>query len=244
MKILIPNAKELNTNLEAHPFQGLSAASQAVLAQLRTLSEEELADFYQIKLEKAQLESDRWYRIAHQQAKTYPAWQLYDGLMYRYMKRRDLSETEKNYLANHAYIATGFYGLINVFDLISPHRLDFQGSLKVAGQSLKQFWRSQYDSLVEHDELIVSFLSSEFEAVFSPNIQQRMVKLIFMEEKAGKRKIHSTISKKGRGRFLSLMAEKNVQTVADLILLSADGFVYREDLSEEKQLVFVRQVEE
>ena len=67
-------------------------------------------------------------------------WLLYDGLMYRYMHRTDLSDQELSYMKDHVYIATGFYGLISPFSLIAPHRLDFQGEFKVMGKSLKQFY--------------------------------------------------------------------------------------------------------
>lgn len=240
MKIILPNAKELNTNLENYPFAPLSDKSQAVLEALRQLSVAELAAFYKLKEDKAELEVDRWYRMAHQQAKSYPAWTLYDGLMYRYMKRRDLSEAEQDYLNQHVLIATAFYGLISPFTLISPHRLDFQGQIKVEGHSLKQFWRVQYDEQLADEDLIISLASSEFEQVFSPAIQKRMVQVVFMEDKAGELKIHSTISKKGRGRLVSLMAEKNVQTLAEMRQLTFDGFAYRADLSEETKLIFVR----
>lgn len=243
MKILLPNAKELNTNLENHPFTPLSEKSQTILAALRQLSVADLATFYKLREDKAELEADRWYRMAHQQAKSYPAWNLYDGLMYRYMKRRDLSQAEQDYLTQHVLIATGFYGLITPFTLISPHRLDFQGQLKIEGQSLKQFWRSQYDEQVADEELILSLSSSEFEQVFSPTIQKRMVQLVFMEDQEGQLKIHSTISKKGRGRLVSLMAEENVQSLDELRQLTFDGFAYRADLSEDKKLVFVRKKE-
>lgn len=243
MKILLPNAKELNTNLENHPFTPLSEKSQTVLAALRQLSVADLAAFYKLREDKAELETDRWYRMAYQQAKSYPAWNLYDGLMYRYMKRRDLSQAEQDYLTQHVLIATGFYGLITPFTLISPHRLDFQGQLKIEGQSLKQFWRSQYDEQVADEELILSLASSEFEQVFSPTIQKRIVQLVFMEDQEGQLKIHSTISKKGRGRLVSLMAEENVQSLDELRQLTFDGFAYRADLSEDKKLVFVRKKE-
>ncbi|MBF0818498.1 peroxide stress protein YaaA [Streptococcus acidominimus] len=243
MKILLPNAKELNTNLENHPFTPLSEKSQTILAALRQLSVADLATFYKLREDKAELEADRWYRMAHQQAKSYPAWNLYDGLMYRYMKRRDLSQAEQDYLTQHVLIATGFYGLITPFTLISPHRLDFQGQLKIEGQSLKQFWRSQYDEQVADEELILSLASSEFEQVFSPTIQKRMAQLVFMEDQEGQLKIHSTISKKGRGRLVSLMAEENVQSLDELRQLTFDGFAYRADLSEDKKLVFVRKKE-
>lgn len=240
MKILIPNAKELNTNLESLPFQGLSEASQEILAVISQMELEDLADFYKLRLDKAQLELDRWQRIANGQARLYPAWQLYDGLMYRYMSRRELSPAEVAYLEEHVFITTGFYGAIHVFDWIAPHRLDFQAALKIGQTSLKQFWRQQYDQLVQDDELIVSLLSSEFEAVFSPTIQKKMTKITFMEDKDGQLKIHSTISKKGRGRLVSEMARQQVESLEALKCLQPDGFVYREDLSKERELVFVK----
>lgn len=227
MKILLPNAKELNTNLDNFPFQPLSEASRQVAENLAQLTLADLATFYKLKEDRAQLEADRWHRILHGQAKSYPAFQLYDGLMYRYMKRRDLSSVEEAYLKNNVLIATGLYGLISPFDLIAPHRLDFQGNLKIGQASLKQFWRQQYDSMVADDELLISLLSSEFEQVFSPAIQKRMVKIIFTEEKDGQRKIHSTISKKGRGSLVSLLAEKQITSLDQLKQLEFDGFVYR-----------------
>ena len=243
MKILIPNAKELNTNLDNLPFQPLSGESRAILNVLQTMSAEDLAKFYQLKVDRAELEVDRWLRIAQGQAKLYPAWQLYDGLMYRYMQRRDLSEKEEAYLRETVFITTGFYGAISLFKPIAPHRLDFQGNLKIGQDGLKQFWRQQYDSVVADDDVIVSLLSSEFEAVFSPDVQKRFVKIVFMEDRAGKLKIHSTISKKGRGRMVSEMARQQVQTVEDIKKLTIDDFQYRADLSESHKLVFVRTAE-
>lgn len=240
MKILLPNAKELNTTIDNSPFLPLSEQSQQILETLQEFSPTELAQFYKLTEEKALLESDRWLRIANQQAKSYPAWTLYDGLMYRYMKRRDITEAEQDYLEKHVLIATGLYGLISPFTLISPHRLDFQGGLKIEGKSLKQFWRPYYDEQVAGEDLIISLASSEFEQVFSPAIQRNMIQIVFMEEHDGKRKIHSTISKKGRGRLVSLMASHNIQTLDALCSLSFDGFSYQPALSTDKKIVFVR----
>lgn len=242
MKILIPNAKELNTNLDSQSFHSLPKASQEVLSVLNQMTVQELANLYKMKLNKAELELDRWQRITQKQARLYPAWLLYDGLMYRYMSRRDLSEAEVDYLKEHVFITTSFYGAISVFESIAPHRLDFQASLKIGSKSLKQYWRSQYDQLVQDDELIISLLSSEFEAVFSPSIQKRMINITFMEETGGQLKLHSTISKKGRGLLVSEMARNNVQSLEELRTLQVDGFYFREELSKEKEMVFVRQV--
>ncbi|QGX45780.1 peroxide stress protein YaaA [Streptococcus equinus] len=237
MKLLIPNAKELNTNQDAFSYQELSQKPQTILDILTDFSVEDLTNFYKINSSKADQE---WLRLSEKDAKSYPAWLLYDGLMYRYMKRQQVSQAEQDYLDEHLRIATAFYGLVKPTDLIAPHRLDFQGNLKIGKTSLKQFWREDYDKVVQDDDLIISLLSSEFEQVFSPDIRKRMIKIIFMENRAGKLKIHSTISKKGRGRLVSLMAEKQIETLEDIKTLTFDGFSFSLEHSDDKTITFIR----
>ena len=243
MKLLIPNAKELNTNKDAFANQALGTKSKDILETMLDYSVEDLANFYKINPVKADQEWLRWQRMANKDARYYPAWMLYDGLMYRYLKRQNVSQTEKDYLDKHLRIATAFYGLIKPTELIAPHRLDFQGNLKINDTSLKQFWRKAYDEQVQEDDLIISLLSSEFEQVFSPNIRKRMIKVIFMENRSGKLKIHSTISKKGRGRLVSLMAEKQIETIEQIKSLTFDGFKYSPKHSDDKTVTFIREEE-
>ncbi|HEL1762094.1 TPA: peroxide stress protein YaaA [Streptococcus suis] len=240
MKIIIPNAKELNTNLNNQSFQELPKSSKQVLASLVAKSPEELASFYKISEEKALLEWDRWQRIKNGQAKTYPAWQLYDGLMYRYMDRRDLTSEEEDYLRKTVRLATGLYGLIQPFEGISPHRLDFQSSLKIGKQSLKQFWRPYYDQEVKQEKYVLSLASSEFEQVFSPSVQSRLTRVIFKEEKNGQLKVHSTISKKGRGRLLSWMVKHQINDLDKVKLFDLDGFSFDSTNSRENLFLFIR----
>jgi cytoplasmic iron level regulating protein YaaA (DUF328/UPF0246 family) len=70
-----------------------------------------------------------------------------------------------------------------------------------------------------------------------------MVKIVFMENRSGKLKIHSTISKKGRGRLVSLMAEKQIETLDDLKKLTFNGFSFAKDHSDDKTITFIREQE-
>ena len=114
--------------------------------------------------------------------------------------------------------------------------------LKVAGKTLKSHWKATYDEAVTQEEVIFSLLSSEFETVFSKEIREKMVTFKFMEDKAGQLKIHSTISKKARGAFLTALIEGQVQTVEQARQLSFAGFDYQPDLSSNLELVFLKQV--
>ena len=240
MKILIPTAKEMNTEIPSLEAKPLRPESQAVLDELARYSAQELENFYKISAEKAQEEYDHIQALKNETATNYPALHLFDGLMYRNIKRDDLTKAEQTYLEKHLMITSALYGVIPAFEPIAPHRLDFLMKLKVAGKSLKSHWQVAYEESMKDQDLIFSLLSSEFETVFPKEIREKMVTFKFMEERDGKLKIHSTISKKARGAFLTALMENQVTSVEEIKKLSFAGFNYREDLSSDKELAFVK----
>ena len=240
MKILLPTAKEMNTNVPSLEANPLRPESQAILEELATYLVQELESFYKISAEKAQEEYERIQALKKGTATNYPALYLFDGLMYRNIKRDNLTKEEQTYLEKHLMITSALYGVIPAFSPIAPHRLDFLMKLKVAGKSLKSHWQSAYEESVKGEELIFSLLSSEFENVFPKEIREIMVIFKFMEERDDKLKIHSTISKKARGAFLTALMEGQVASVEEIKKLSFAGFNYRNDLSSDKELVFVK----
>lgn len=240
MKILIPTAKEMNTEIPSLEAKPLRPESQAVLDELTTYSAQKLEDFYKISAEKAQEEYDHIHALENGIAINYPALHLFDGLMYRNIKRDNLTKEEQAYLEKYLMITSALYGVIPAFAPIAPHRLDFLMKLKVAGKSLKSHWQAAYEESMKGEELIFSLLSSEFETVFPKEVREKMVTFKFMEERDGKLKIHSTISKKARGTFLTALMEGQITSVEEIKKLSFAGFNYREDLSTNKELAFVK----
>ena len=240
MKILIPTAKEMNTEIPSLEAKPLCPGSQAVLNELARFSAQELENFYKISAEKAQEEYDHIQALKNETATNYPALQLFDGLMYRNIKRENLSKAEQAYLEEHLLITSAFYGVIPAFEPIAPHRLDFLMKLKVDGKSLKTHWQTAYSEALEGDNLIFSLLSSEFETVFPKEIREKMVTFKFMEERDGKLKIHSTISKKARGAFLTALMEHQVTSVEEVKNLSFSGFNYQRHLSTQNEYIFVK----
>ena len=242
MKILIPTAKEMKTDHPSIETLPLREESQAVLDSLAHYSASELESFYKVSAEKAEEEYAHIQALKDQSAKHYPALKLFDGLMYRHIKRDKLTEAEQAYLKDHVLITSALYGVVPALSPMAPHRLDFLMKLKVAGKTLKSHWKSAYDEALQDEDLIFSLLSSEFETVFSKEIREKMVTFKFMENKAGQLKIHSTISKKARGAFLTALIEGQVQTVEQARKLRFADFEYRPDLSSNLELVFLKQV--
>lgn len=239
MKFLIPTAKELNET-SGQPPQSLNPKSQTIAQELADYSPDQLSKLYKIKPEAAITESQRWQAIINQTASTYPAMTLFHGLMYRQIAP-DIIADHHDFIREHVFITSALYGIINGLDPIAPHRLDFNCSLKLEKQSLKQYWRNDYDQFVGK-EPIVSLLSSEFEAVFSPNLVKNFIKVSFHEEKDGRLKTHSTISKKGRGLFLAQVIKEQITDPDQLTQLQFAGFTYAPEQSTPQQLVFIKKV--
>ena len=239
MKILIPTAKELNKKATPQEALELSGKSNEIVAEFAKLSASDLAKVYKIKEDKAMEEFSRWQDIKNNTAKGYKALDLFNGLMYRNIDRDNFDEADKEYIEKNVFITTSLYGIIGAYDLIQEHRLDFLQNVKISGESLKNFWRASYDESIKDEEFVVSLLSSEFEEVFSKNQKEKFIKISFMEEKEGKLKVHSTISKKARGKFLTELVKNKVSSVEEMKKIKFDGFEFSKEHSEEKVLAFI-----
>ena len=232
MKILIPTAKEMNLSLKPHGKCFLSEQTKTIVASLSQYSIEELAKLYHVNLERAEEEHLHLQQLKNEQALTYPALHLFDGLMYRNIKRSDLMEKELRYIDNHLLITSSLYGIMPAMALISPHRLDFLVKCAISGKSLKNYWRNDYDVAISGEEMILSLLSSE---------RDKMLRFKFLEDREGSLKVHSTISKKARGQFLTALIENQITTKEEIKQLQFADFAFREDLSTIDTYVFVKE---
>ena len=239
MKILIPTAKEMNKKATAYDGLQLNPNSKEIVNELAKLSVEDLAKVYKIKEDKAMEEFSRWQDINNNTTKSYEALELFNGLMYRNINRDNFDEADKKYIEKNVFITTSLYGVIGAYDLIQEHRLDFLQNVKVSGKSLKNFWRASYDESIEDEDLVISLLSSEFEEVFSKKQREKFIKISFMEEKDGVLKVHSTISKKARGKFLTELVKNKVSSVEEMKKIQFDDFKFSAENSDGRTLAFI-----
>lgn len=223
MIIFLPSAKQMKCREEIDSIY-LDSKTQEIVKYFSNLTAEEISKIFKISLENSFKELTRFKNICENKAKIYKAIELFDGLMYRNIKRENLLNKEKEYIEKNVYICTSLYGIVNSYDAINEYRLDFMQNIKINNKSLKQIWIKEYDGFVESkDDFILSLLSSEFEEVFSKNIRDKFIKPIFIENG----RIHSTISKKARGKFLTYLVENNIEKISDLEKISFDGFKFK-----------------
>lgn len=232
----------MSREVKEEKFLELPVKSRNIVKEMSNKTIEELAKLYKVKEDKAQEELENWKNLDIGKNEVYKAINLFDGLMYRNIKRKNLEKKELEYLKKHVFITSSLYGIISIDSRIAKHRLDFLQSIKIDGFSLKKYWQEEYNKFVDKKGVIISLLSSEFEEVFSKDVKEKFVKISFMEEKEGKYKVHSTISKKARGKFITELMQKNVENLEELKKIEFDGYKFAKELSEDNKLVFVAKI--
>nr|WP_232525751.1 peroxide stress protein YaaA [Actinomyces sp. zg-332] len=238
----MPTAKQLSSTAQSFDTVTLGEKTKRIVNELHSKSLTDIAKLYKIS-DKQAVEVKKYFEDLYSNTYScYKALDLFDGLMYRNICV-DTSKPEiQDFIDSHIYITSSLYGIINATDLISKHRLDFMQPIKIDNLSLKNYWQDSYDNFIKDESLVISLLSSEFEEVFSKECRDKFIKLVFAEKKEGKLKIHSTISKKARGKFLSELINKQIKTITEIKTITFDGFTYCKDLSESNKLFFIKEL--
>ncbi len=173
-----------------------------------------------------------------------PAVFAYDGLQYQHIAPNVLDEGALAYLQNNLRVLSGFYGMLRAFDGVVPYRLEMQARLACDGyKNLYAFWNSLlYDELTKDDREVLNLASKEYSKAVEPfvNSEVRFVACVFGTYVNGKLKVKATEAKMARGEMVRLCAENNVQSVDEVKAYNVRGYVFNDELSSEKEFVFVK----
>ena len=239
MKILISPTKTLRENTTHRPETlpvFLEEAGQ-LHERVAACTESELMERMKIRQEKAQ-EVRRYLDGMKFDMDGLYALEAFDGLQYKRLSVSTLSDGALEYLKKNVYIFSGLYGFLRPTDSMYPHRLDFNMKFDLYG-----FWGSRLAKILR-DEEIWDLSSSEFtKAVYRYLKPEQYHAVAFREMRGGRWKTLSTSSKILRGLFLRFLAEEDIENTEDMRAFTAEGFVWREDLSDRSLTVFGRDEE-
>lgn len=171
-----------------------------------------------------------------------PALLAYSGIQYQSMAPQVFTEEQWNYVREHLYILSGFYGILRADDGVTPYRLEMQAKLMVNGKKdLYEYWDSLlYKQLAPDQEIIVNLASKEYSQAVEPYLKpgSLFITCMFGEEKDGKVKVKATAAKMARGAMVRYMAEHKIKDPAQLSGFSSLGYKYRKEYSSETKYVF------
>lgn len=246
MRIIISPAKKMSTDTDSFPIDGLPvflAQAEELKAALLDMSSAELQALWKCNDAIARLNVERLAHMDLYHGLT-PAVIAYEGIQYRYMAPGVMERAHLDYLREHLYILSGFYGLLRPFDGVTPYRLEMQARLAVGGYpDLYRFWGDRISrALADQTDLVLNLASKEYSQAVEPHLPKtvRFVTCTFGAWKNGKVLEKGTLCKMARGQMVRWLAENHITSADDVPAFDQLGYRFRPELSTEDHKVFLK----
>jgi len=173
-----------------------------------------------------------------------PAVLAYEGIQYQYMAPGVFTQQEFSYIQEHLRILSGFYGILQPFDGVTPYRLEMQAPLKICNaNNLYTFWNNKISNrLFSETNCIINLASKEYSLCVSRYLTDsiKFITCIFGEEKNGKIMEKGTMCKMARGEMVRFMAENAITSPEQLTSFSRLNYQFSPDYSTPSTYVFIQ----
>ena len=247
MKIIISPAKKMKTETDSIVRKDLPvflAETERLKDWIGTLSYEDAKKLWACNDKIARENFERFRDMDLRRGLT-PAILSYDGIQYTYMAPSVFEEGQFDYVQENLRILSGFYGVLKPMDGVVPYRLEMQAKAAVDGhRNLYDFWGdSLYREVMDESRTVINLASKEYskcvEAYLKPG--DRFITCVFGEMEKGRVVQKGVYAKMARGEMVRYMAARNVREPEEIREFCLSGYRFREELSSEKEYIFVRE---
>ena len=252
MKILLSPAKSLDFKSELPTNKTSSICfekeAQYLNSILKSKNPKELSDLMSISSKIADLNYERNHNwsLPFTKKNARQAVYAFIGDVYRGLDAYSIDDSKIDFLQNNVRIISGLYGLIKPLDLIQPYRLEMGTKLAFdSNKNLYDYWRKKITEQLNLElydkEPILNLASNEyFKAIDTKVIKSEVYSANFKHLKNGEFKTIAIFSKKARGMMTRFIIDNNISDISDIKSFDYDGYIFHEELSTEKDLIFTR----
>lgn len=247
MKIIISPAKKMNVDTDSFAYADYPCfikESEKILGILKEMSEEELQKLWKCNDSLAKLNYDRIGNMNLYENLT-PAIFSYEGIQFKHMAPHIFEQSQLDFIQEHLYILSGFYGILKPFDGVTPYRLEMQSKLPFESyKNINAFWSEKLKNHLETD-FVLNLASTEYSKVILPYLPEKTKHLTctFGELKNEKIIEKGTLCKMARGEMVRFLAVNQITSVEEIRNFSQLNFQYAEEHSDESHLVFLQREE-
>ena len=252
MKVLLSPAKSLDFKsqppTEKNSFLCFEKEAEFLNSILKRKSPKDLSDLMGVSSKIADLNYERnhnWslpFNLKNARQAVY----AFSGDVYRGLDAYSIDTKKVDFMQSTVRIISGLYGLIKPLDLIQPYRLEMGTKLSFDNnRNLYDYWKekitNQLNSELSKNEPVLNLASNEyFKALDTKVIKSDIYSANFKQLKDGKYKTIAIFSKKARGMMSRYIIENNITEINSLKSFNYEGYIYHENLSSEKELIFTR----
>ena len=223
--------------------------SQQLINKLQELNPEQIQKLMGISEKLSELNYQRFQDwVQSDSAVQCPALFAFQGDVYQGLGADTLSMDELEFAQQHLRILSGLYGLLRPFDLMQAYRLEMGTKFaNERGANLYAFWGDKISVLIKTDmpvdeapELVNLASNEYFKAVKPKLIASKVITPVFKDFKNGQYKIISFYAKKARGLMVAYALKNKITQAEQLKGFDSAGYHFSEELSDDKQWVFIR----
>ena len=248
MKIILSPAKKMNMDPDRLAPSGLPDfldQTEEILVWLRDRSYEELKALWKCNDKIVQQNIARLEQMELRSQLT-PAVLAYEGIAYQYMAPSVFEDGHYDYVQEHLRILSAFYGVLRAMDGVTPYRLEMQAKASIGGKKdLYELWGNRlYEAVVDESRVIVNLASKEYSKCIEKYLtpEDRYITITFCEKSGNKLVTKGTYAKMARGEMVRYMAEHQIEDPVEIRNFDRLGYVFRDDLSSDKEYIFERLV--
>ncbi|MDY3796628.1 MAG: peroxide stress protein YaaA [Agathobacter sp.] len=245
MRIILSPTKKMKIDNDSLVHQGLPVFLEQTEEILQWLKEKSTTELKVIWNCNDKIIEQNRQRLLHMKLRENltPAVLAYEGIAFQYMAPGVFENEQFDYIQEHLRILSAFYGVLKPMDGVTPYRLEMQAKASIGGnRNLYELWGSRLYEEVCDGGVIINLASKEYskciEKYLTPH--DRYITINFYEKSGDKLVSKGTYAKMARGEMVRYMAELHIENPEEIKKFDRMGYVYREDLSGEKEYVFVR----
>ena len=252
MKILLSPAKSLNFKsrlpIENYSEPCFLKEANFLNSILKSKNPAEISDLMHISSSLAELNYERYQEWSTQPCKSDARQAIYafSGDVYKGIDSFTIKNDKIDFLQNNVRILSGHYGLLKPLDLIQPHRLEMGTKMSFKSyKNLYEFWKKQVslelNEQLSENEAVLNLASNEyFKVIDSKVIDSPIYSANFKQFRDGDFKTIAIYSKKARGLMTRFIVDNQIDTIEEIKSFDYDGYVFHEELSNEKDFVYIR----
>jgi len=216
---------------------------------LNKLTIEEMASLMEINPKQAMTVYQQIHAFHLDKTPRKQAAYAYNGIAYSGLDMKSLTPEETVYAQEHLVILSGLYGALRPLDIIKPYRLEMQARLQnKKGETLYEYWVTSLtkyltERLNKDDKLWLNLMSSEYTKTINRKQLPKGITVItpvFKQQISTGYKQIVVHTKKARGMMARFVIKHQINDLEHLKTFDEEGYMFSEQLSNEKEWVFVR----
>ncbi|MCC2646465.1 MAG: hypothetical protein K0R02_530 [Rickettsiaceae bacterium] len=251
LTILSPSKTQdfsLLTNNIKSTVPEFSNDAEELVSICKKLSTEEIAILMSLSAKLSSSTYDKFQQFNSAAQASKPAILAYTGDVYNAMNPDKYTPEDFKFANSHLRIISGLYGLLKPLDLIQPYRLEMAIRIEnPKGKDLYHFWQDKITLCINRElaqmrsPILVNLSSEEYASVINyKKLEGNFISISFKENKNGKLQTIGLLAKKARGMMADFIITNRIDTPEQLKKFCVNGYIYRPELSNDKELVFVR----